>query len=597
MKKPSTSTALPALAAALALALAGCGGGGTTPGTGVTPPGGDTTPDTETTPEGDTTQNIRPTPGGGGGGPSGPPVITFVRASLYEGETAARITVNLGSATTAPITLIYMLDGVRGSYDIPADTPAGMLTFRSRTITAATRGTTPQLVFVDTADDGYNIGTSGLTHSLPEVDELPSEPELSVLSTGKVQVGGTVTVTVMLTSPPASDITLMYTVDGTADTETIRANHSGNFTFDVSVPQGKTAGQNVSIVLTEGTGYTVASGGGTLTVAVTGTPPPPPPPPGVLGKMDQTALNAAINAVNKPNCGSDAACTRIVKKLEDRAKAYNPFDEYNELLSESVGEGTYEDARDSESPPPWIMEVETYQLDIGRAIYEVENASPPHTPDAAHIASVVNAAINVDNFVVGENRIASDFGNENNDAWGVWIKEGDTGKLYYWHTEDGTPTVGTTSAAGFPASAGYAGTATYDGGVDGYGHYTDSSDSNAQVAGRLGATIQLRADFENASSEFLTGTISDFRVDDNNPGWEDVTLTHDYGVQGATTAANVTGNWRSDAVYDVADNFGDGSQRQPESIRGRVVLDFTGATANPGKAAGVFEVNQPPPSP
>ncbi|MCY4240111.1 MAG: hypothetical protein OXD36_00025, partial [Rhodobacter sp.] len=440
------------------------------------------------------------------------------------------------------------------------------------------------------------------------------QDQRSLTKNTKPKISGyTPSITVSLDTAPATDLTLNYTITGgtapVTGTVTIRGGAT-TATIDVTVPAGG-SGSRI-LTLTDEDGNTVGGGPVTLSVTPSGTTTVPRPTGNVnalLGAMDQAALNTAIDGVTKPVitgegniCGTNADCVRIVNKLEAQAKAYAPLSDADLALETVAGVGTYRDANSPENVDNadlnrWVGPVGLYQIELAAAITALEGAPPPHTPDAAHIASVVNAAINVDNFVGGENRIASGFGNDDNDAWGIWIKEGDTGKLYYWHTEGGTPTGGTTSAAGFPASAGYAGTATYDGDVDGYGHYTDSSNSNAQVAGPLDATIQLSADFENASSEFLTGTISSFSVDGNDPGWEDVTLTHDYGVQGATTAANVTGNWRSDAVYDVANNFGDGSQRQPESIRGRVVLDFTGTTANPGKAAGVFEVNQDPPSP
>ncbi|MCY4242541.1 MAG: hypothetical protein OXD36_12450 [Rhodobacter sp.] len=158
MKKPSTSTALPALAAALAFALAGCGGGGDgTPGTGGTSPGGDTTPDTETTPEGDTTQNIRPTPGGGGGGGGGDPTVMFSSPTQEVRENGDRkITVTLSApAPTGGLTLKYTVDG-GGEETVTVDAGERTATI---TLTLANNTATETRTIVLVSGDGYTLGT------------------------------------------------------------------------------------------------------------------------------------------------------------------------------------------------------------------------------------------------------------------------------------------------------------------------------------------------------------------------------------------------------------------------------------------------------
>jgi len=634
MTKPSTSTALPALAAALALALAGCGGGGGdgTPGTGGTSPGGDTTPDTETTPEGDTTPNIRPTlGGGGGGGPTKPEISVSVDGPrLAEGGAARTVTVTLNPAPTAPLTLTYTTPGdsavslgglTMGVTEASAGTltiPAGVGTFdftltaddNNQNDVAAGRPLTISLS-VNQNDEGFTIREADrmLRLTVFDQDDFSNMPPRATVTVPASLPPGATTATFTITldaAAPSGGLTVNYMVgDRRATTPATVGGGSTTASVTVTVPAGL-AGQNLVVTLLDGDGYTLPTDGTQIASVMIPRRVDPTPSSDVLGAMDQVVLDNAVEGVSKPDltagtpCGDNAACVRIVNKLEAEAKKSAPLSR-GDLDLETVGEGTYRDANAPENTGDdfaWVGLVGLYQANLEDAITALEGASPPHTPDAAHIASVVNAAINVDNFVVGENRIASGFGNDVNDAWGIWIKEGDMGKLYYWHPAEGTPTAGTTSAAGFPASAGYAGTATYNGGVDGYGHYTDSSDSNAQVAGKLDATMNLSADFGEANGEILTGTISGFTVNGEAPEWEDVTLNHDYGVQGATTAANVTGNWRSDFVYDVHDTYGPGGdQTQPESIRGRVVLDFTGTTTDPGKAAGVFEVNQDPPSP
>ena len=579
--------------------------------------------------------------GGGGGGdsltpdPPADPVVSLSRSSvrLAEGGAAQTVTVTLKPAPTEELTLSYSagddpevsLSGLTMdvTHDDTADTltiPAGVATF-DFTLTAidnnqdddAAGRTLTISLSVNENDEGFTIRPADRMLRLTVFDQadFSSIPEATASFAPLAPGATTATVTITLdAAAPQNGITVNYRVgDGDTQTATVDAG-STTVNVPVNIPAGS-AGQDLIVTLLDGAGYTIPTDGTQIaSVMIPQLVVDPTPSRGVLGAMDQAALNTAIDGVTKPVitgegniCGTNADCVRIVNKLEAQAKAYAPLSDADLALETVAGVGTYRDANSPENVDNadlnrWVGPVGLYQIELAAAITALEGAPPPHTPDAAHIASVVNAAINVDNFVGGENRIASGFGNDDNDAWGIWIKEGDTGKLYYWHPAEGTPTAGTTSAAGFPASAGYAGTAKYDGGVDGYGHYTDSSDSNAQVAGRLDATMNLSADFGEANGEILTGTISGFTVNGETPGWEDVTLTHDYGVRGVTTAANVTGNWRSDFVYDVHNTYGpDGDQTQPESIRGRVVLDFTGTTTDPGKAAGVFEVNQAPPSP
>ncbi len=586
------------------VALTGCGGGGSS-----LAPASTGNPNTETETETETDTK----PGNTDPGPNqvepekkpSTPAVMFSSATRDVRENGDReITVTLSApAPTGGLTLKYTVDGgAEKTVTVNAGERTAIIT-----LTLADNTATETRTIVLVGGDGYTLGTQ------KEIALTILEENARVVTitrpSGGLTAGGTTSITVRLEPAPTTNLTLNYTITGgdapVTGTVTVNAGTT-TATIDVTIPAGGSGTR--TLTLTDGDGNAV--GGEPVTLPVTGTPPPPPPPPsGILGPMDQAALNTAIDGVTKPTCGTDADCIRIVKTLEDRAKAYNPLDDYNELVSESVGSGTFADARDSQSPPTWISEVETYQLDIGSAYFNLEAAPAPYLKNsdgslkataAAAIRAAVSGAVSNRgaNFDGNDdvNRIASDLGNNPSDreVWGIWIKEGDATGLYYWHTEGGTATGGTNSAAGFPVSAGYAGTATYSGSVAGYGHYTDASDSNALVAGDLSAAIDLRADFGESSGEFVRGSISGFNVNGTDPGWEDVTLNHDYTVQGATTEANVTGGWRSDYVYGVADTFGDGSQRQPESIRGRVVLDFTGTTANQGNAAGVFEASQPP---
>jgi len=153
-----------------------------------------------------------------------------------------------------------------------------------------------------------------------------------------------------------------------------------------------------------------------------------------------------------------------VNTLEARAKAYTPLS-FEELLAEKVGDGTFGD--EFEAGTDWADAVDLYRFELDGAIALLEGDPPPHTPGADAIMSAVNgAAAARDGFLEGRNAIARG----GDDAWGVWIREGDT-TLRYWLPEGGTPVPVDTRAAFLGA---YDGTATYSGAVDGYGHYTDS---------------------------------------------------------------------------------------------------------------------------
>ncbi|MCY4243615.1 MAG: hypothetical protein OXD36_17990 [Rhodobacter sp.] len=515
----------------------------------------------------------------------GTPVITYTGHTLYENQTTASITVTLSSATTKAIALGYTLAGTAGTHTIPVNTPKGSYTFEID-IDPQTDGATLALVFEDT--DDYNLGTGGASHTLtatmrPDPNALP---ELSVPSMGTVQEGGTVTVTVSLTSVPASAITLMYTVDGGApQLVTIPARHSGAFTFDVPTT-GKSDGDSVIIVLTGGTGYTVASDGNTHTVSVTmerivilND---------LLGAMDQDALNTAVRGVSKPVitgqssiCGNVSECATIVNKLEEQAKKYAPLSR-EQLHAETVGSETFGDVFGRSDSGDWAIEVDTYRFLLSDAIETLEGAAPPHAPDATAISTAVRASANLSSFVGGRNAIAS--GLDPSDNWGVWIKEGDATALRYWHREGGQPVSGNAFFTQYANDGG--GNATYQGNLNGYAHYTDSQ--SATQAGTFGATVALDADFGagNTSAATITGTVSGFTGTALDAGWGDVTLNADYTAEGATTAADASGQWSADLVYDT-----DTSDTQPDSIAGRVGLTFTGDT-NPGGAAGVFEADK-----
>ena len=588
MKKPSTSTALPALAAALALALAGCGGGGGdgTPGTGVTPPG-DTTPDTETTPEGDTTQNIRPTPGGGGGGPSGPPQVSLVAMDgVPENAGTARITVNLSVPAPTELMLNYAVDGT-------AQTPVTIDQGDSvATITVpitGSAGSTLNIALI--AGTGYELEDTSTPYMLM-IGPPETTPTVTFsMPTNSANEGdGTARITVNLSVPAPTELMLNYAVDGTAQTPVTIAQGASVATITVPITDDNVRQDSIQtiVIITAGTGYDLGNQIPTFTLTVTdndGTPPPPPPP-GVLGPMDQAALDIAIGNVTKPEisgdnniCGTNADCVRIVNKLEAQAKAYAPLSR-DDLARETVaGVGTYHDAN-GDSSITWTTDVGLYQIELVEAIIALEGAAPPYAPDAAHIAAAVTAAVNNRDadFSYGVNKIANDFTDDGNDDWGLWIKEGERGKLYYWHVESDDRVSVTSQRTFFGA---YDGTAMYQGAVDGYAHYTDGDD--AIQAGKFEADISLTADFDDtdATGASITGMIDTFEGDGADPAWgaASVTLNAD-----GTASGGATGFWRSDHVYGVDGEVG--TDRRPGEIVGRTVLTFGGA--NPGAAAGVF---------
>ena len=226
--------------------------------------------------------------------PPAKPVVSLSgsEVSLTEGGMARTITVTLSApAPAGGLKLKYtntdtadrVTYGFSNGVTAPDDSdelivPVGIREF-TVTITAADDDTSEgDEAFTVTIEDGtgYTVDKTKNTLSLAVSDPLPpGAPELSVAATGTVQVGGTVTVTVMLNRSPDSPITLMYTVDsGTPQSVMIPASHQGAFTFMVPTT-GKTAGQNLVVELTgggEGTGYTVASGRSTHTVDVRAAP-------------------------------------------------------------------------------------------------------------------------------------------------------------------------------------------------------------------------------------------------------------------------------------------------------------------------------------
>ena len=323
-------------------------------------------------------------------------------------------------------------------------------------------------------------------------------------------------------------------------------------------------------------------------------------PHAVLGTEDLELLATAIDAVSKPAlmdadpCGANADCKRLVGELEEKAKAYN-LPTLPEFEAESIGEGTLGDLTGARTRLPWVEALDSYFAALSQAIINLEGTPPTYTLEAGTIASAVNAAAaSIGSWVSLENKIANDFGG---DEWGVWIKDDDASALNYWHREGGIEVTIRNRGTVF---GGYDGaTATYEGSLDGYAHYTDSQNNDATEGGPFGATVNLTADFDvgdDNSGATITGTVFGFSGTASAANWGDVTLNGDYTAAGGTTAPNAvagdaTGFWSPDNVYDETGTAG--TDRRPGRITGRIGLTFTANSdtgAEAGAAAGVFDV-------
>ena len=587
-------------------------------------------------------QTTTSTGGGGGisfGGPrNNTPEVSVDKSTvrLEEGNTGT-ITVRLTSPAPADgLTLGYTIestddddsaatdvditaisDGVtepagEDGFIVPAGVSRFTITFRAETdSTTETQGETFTITFV--SGPGYTVDQAKRMTALTIYDVGGLPPPTVTFRDTAISQGedaGTYNIRVNLDSAPDQEITLNYSVSGSADSGTDFTALSGTVTVPadqsyVDIPvaitndDARDPGETVIITLTAGSGYALGTGT-TFTLTITdddatttdngsnGTVTRNP----VLGTTaDRTALNTAIAGVSKPNCGTDTDCQRIVKILEDHAKAYLPLPN---VFEETVGTGTFSDALRDENNT-WASSVDDYWLALSGATNTLENAPAPYlresdgtlkTGAAAIIATAVEAAVSARATKFGTesvNRIASDIGNnDSGENWGIWIKEGDADRLYYWHTEGGTATSAGAIATDY---AKYDGTASYSGAVNGYAHYTAGDGG----AGDFTAAIDLDANFDagqDGNGAEITGTISNFSGDGVDPAWDgEVTLDSSYGA----TSDGVTGFWRPDRVYGETGTAG--TDLQPGSIRGRVVLDVTDPD-NPGAAAGVFDATR-----
>ena len=228
----------------------------------------------------------------------GPPWVSLVPAlqSAGEGSGTHDVGVRLGPAPAADIAFAYTVTGTATSgSDYKA--LSGSVTVSRGTTTATIPVTliddslkegSETIVLKLTGSAGYKVTSPG-THTLTVLDDETPTMSFASASQSVDEGSGTHDVEVRLDPAPTSEITLSYTVDGTATSGSDYTALSGT----LSVPKGATTatvpvaviddsvhenGETVVLTLTAGSGYAVASPGvHTLSIA----DDDPAPPPGV----------------------------------------------------------------------------------------------------------------------------------------------------------------------------------------------------------------------------------------------------------------------------------------------------------------------------
>ena len=224
---------------------------------------------------------------------SDPPAASFGSASqtVQEGSGTSDVTVNLSPAPAADITLAYTVDGTATSgsdYTALSGTVAVSAGATTATIPVAivddgANEDAETVVLTLSAGSGYEVGSPG-THTLTIAASDPPAASFALASQTVQEGSGTSNVTVNLSPAPASDITLSYTVDGTATSGSDYTALSGT----VTVPKGATTAtipvaivddganedaETVVLTLAKGPGYEVGSPGThTLTIAASDPP-------------------------------------------------------------------------------------------------------------------------------------------------------------------------------------------------------------------------------------------------------------------------------------------------------------------------------------
>ena len=219
-----------------------------------------------------------------------------VQQSAGEGSGTHDVGVRLGPAPATDIAFAYTVTGTATSgSDYKA--LSGSVTVSRGTTTATIPVTliddslkegSETIVLNLTGSAGYKVTSPG-THTLTVLDDETPTMSFASASQSVDEGSGTHDVEVRLDPAPTSEITLSYTVDGTATSGSDYTALSGT----LSVPKGATTatvpvaviddsvhenGETVVLTLTAGSGYAVASPGvHTLSIA----DDDPAPPPGV----------------------------------------------------------------------------------------------------------------------------------------------------------------------------------------------------------------------------------------------------------------------------------------------------------------------------
>jgi len=318
-----------------------------------------------------------------------------------------------------------------------------------------------------------------------------SPPEVSFTATAEtVAENGKPVITIELSRAPTEDITLNYTVGGTATggedftalsgTVTVRAGQALVIVpIEITDDTETDPGETLVLTLTAGTGYTLA--------------------------------------------GEDIAFTITIED-DDRSVSTG-----SSGGSGNTGERTVppETTSDPEEDPDSNTDIGNQQQSVSGGI-EVRGGALT----ASRVKGVLDAPGSIQ---IGATPPENPPEGSHWDEYGVWLE---SGLLTLWHgpprLSDGGmysyPDIGNNDLSSLE-------TATYEGDFVGIGYY---GDSGSEEYGRVDADIEIKANF---ASDELTGTLSKILGHGANPEWGDVTLNHGSTVSGeGVTDGNWTGN-------------------------------------------------------
>ncbi|MXX10934.1 MAG: hypothetical protein F4Z68_05975, partial [Nitrospira sp. SB0667_bin_9] len=211
-----------------------------------------------------------------GAAPPSMPVASFAAAasSNDEGSGTSKVTVNLSPAPKSDITLAYTVAGtatagsdygaLSGTVPVKAGTAQAILPV---TIANDSAAESPETVVLTlTAGTGYTVGSAS-THTLTIADDDPSLTVsfASDASTAR-EASGTHAVTLNISPAPEANLTLVYTVGGTATPDADYTALPGTLavspgTTSVSLPVAiiddsvEDSGETVVLTLSAGAGY------------------------------------------------------------------------------------------------------------------------------------------------------------------------------------------------------------------------------------------------------------------------------------------------------------------------------------------------------